>query len=117
MASGHCGDGVLNTTTEECDDGMNVGYGCLNCTVENHYECTNINSTAPSNCTAILLDLNAMDNATRNYTQEYMQFGVLNPVFLSDPYLNGMTEYFVSPAGVSCIFQLDSALSTYPTRQ
>lgn len=69
----------------------------MDCKIEDHYECVHTNVSA-SICAAILLDLNVFDNTSLGYTTEYFYLDL--PVFLSDPNLTNMTEFFISPAGV-----------------
>jgi cysteine-rich repeat protein len=47
-----CGDGIIVSPNEECDDGNAFSYdGCSNkCTIEPHYSCYNLNNSTPSIC-------------------------------------------------------------------
>ena len=81
---------------EMCDDNNLLdGDGCsAACAVEDHWECTHT-STTPSDCVAILLDLNSFDTSSLDRSFDYFDLNVL--VFLADP---NSLEYFISPAGV-----------------
>ena len=95
-----CGNGQVEFQ-EECDDNNTMSDdGCNGtCVVEDHYECTHTNTT-PSECTAILIDLNIDDNTTLDRSMEY--FEINSPVFLID--INTL-DYFVRSNNVSKFYQ------------
>ena len=67
--------------------------GCSGtCVVEDHYLCLG----EPSDCIAILIDLNTGDNTSLDRDIEY--FGITEPVFLVD---EDMLDFFVRSANVS----------------
>ena len=70
---------------EECDDNNILNDdGCSeNCTVEDHYHCTQTNSSLPSDCVQVLLDLSSGDHTTLDRSLEFSS--LITPISLVDP--------------------------------
>lgn len=107
LVSGQCGNGIVDIDVEQCDDGNNItGDGCNGtCHVEEHFVCTTSTGT-PSDCVAILLDLNTHDNTTL-HREDLEYFDLDTPVFLVDP---AALHFFVRPETVSSYRQIVSCV-------